>query len=321
MPPSKERESSVVDKPEGLSELLASIKTLPSLPSGVGRLMALPQSDPDYFEQATAIIRSDPALAGQVIKIANSALYAGQENVETLDRAIMRVGIRMVVGSLTSGHMRRSFSPKREELQGIWVSNLMSALFCRALAERCSQLQIVPETAYTYGLLHDVGRLGLMAIFRRGMGELLESEDPHPVLTLSELERRYFGIAHQTVGRLIGSHWRFPPEITLVIAAHHLPLSKRINYPGHLQRMIDLVNLTDFMGVYLHEAGAYGEDMETWLVQRLDQGESSELLERLDLSISRTMTVVEPTLRQLHKQMSLLGLPRDLPARGLLLPS
>ena len=297
-----------MDQITGISELLASIKSLPPLPSGVSRMMGLRQNAPNYFEQASMIVRSDPALAGQVIKIANSALYAGQASVDTLDRAIMRVGIRMVVGSLTSSHMRRSFKPAQDDLAEIWVSNLLSALLCRSLAERCPILRMVPETAYTYGLLHDVGRLGLVALYRNGMVQLLE-EEPHPVLELSEAERRFFGVAHHTVGRMICTRWKFPAEITLVIAAHHLPRAQRINYPAHLRRMIDLVNLSDHIGVFLHEAAIQGEDAEVHLLHRLDFGAPLELIDELGLPIGQIIESIEPSLRHLARQTKVLGIP------------
>lgn len=293
----------------GVSNLLATIKSLPPMPSGVARLLSLSQADPSYFEKASAIVRADPALAGQVIKMANSALYGGRAPVESLDRAVMRVGIRMVVGVLTSAHLQRSFDPKDERMAPIWLANVCSAVVCRSLAERCASLQIVPEVAYTYGLLHDVGRLVMVALFRNGMTDLAE-ENPHPVDDLAPREEELFGFSHNLAGRLLGNRWNFPPTMTLVMAAHHVAPKERHGYPDNVDRMIDLVNLSDLMAFAIGGATVKEEAEATARVDAALAGEHpAMLLERLDLQPSMVLSAVEPSLRQIERQCRVLGIP------------
>lgn len=261
--------------------------------------MTLSQADPSYFEDASAIIRADPALSSQVIRIANSALYTGQTRIQALDEAILRVGIRMIVASLSTEHLRRTFEPKRRGLQAIWIDAAFSAAICRHITAKAQWTEFSPEVAYTHGLLHDVGRLVLFSLYQR----FLESEawdQLCPVTELAAWESERLGASHALAGRLLANRWEFPPDITVVIGAHHFPTPQRRSLPAHVNRLIDLVSLADLVVHHL-------SDVEPALAR--DPG--AALLSRLGLN-ARLVTGVLPQARQdMQRQVDALGLSRS----------
>src|SRR6187549_3484181 len=105
-----------------ISDLLSTIRKLPPLPTGVARLLSLNPGDSSFFETACAIVRAEPALATQVLKIANSALFAGQAQVTSVDRAMMRVGARMISTTLTESHLHATFDTKDDLMSHLWLS-------------------------------------------------------------------------------------------------------------------------------------------------------------------------------------------------------
>lgn len=258
--------------------------------------MSLSQADPAYFEQAAAIIRADPALSGQVIRIANSALYTGQARVENLDAAILRVGIRMVVATLSAEHLRRSFDPKRSGLNTIWVDAAFSAALCRHLAMQAAWSGLPHEVAYTHGLLHDVGRLVLFSLHP----SLLESESREklcPVTELAAWEDEQFGASHALAGRLLANLWEFPPDITAVIGAHHFPDERRASLPDHVNRLINLVLLADLVVYHL-------DDPES----ALDCDPGATLLARLGLQAGQIHDALPLARQDMMLQVEALGL-------------
>src|SRR5436190_609652 len=102
----------------------------------------------------------------------------------------------------------------------------------------CAIVRAEPELAYTYGLLHDVGRLVLVALYRNAASEVIE-DNPHPVHDLVRREEEVFGVSHTLAGRLLGNKWKLPPQITVVVATHHIPRAERQGYPADLNRTID----------------------------------------------------------------------------------
>ena len=231
--------------------------------------MSLSQADPAYFEQAAAIIRADPALSGQVIRIANSALYTGQARVEDLDEAVLRVGIRMVVATLSTKHLRRSFDPKRPGLNTIWIDAAFSAAVCRRLATEAGWAGLPPELAYTHGLLHDVGRRVLFDLYESSQ-ESEPRERLCPVTELAAWENERFGASHALAGRLLANLWGLPPDVATVIGAHHFSDEHRAPLSDHVNRLIDLVLLADLVVHHLDDPGAaLGRDPGDALLARL----------------------------------------------------
>jgi HD-like signal output (HDOD) protein len=289
-----------------ISDLLSTIRKLPPLPTGVARLLSLNPGDPSFFETACAIVRAEPALATQVLKIANSALFAGQNQVTSIDRAMMRVGARMISTTLTESHLHATFDTKDDMMSHLWLSNAFSANLAMTLAGIRPEMGIEPEVAYTYGLLHDVGRLVLAALYRNAAAEILD-ENPHPVSDLIRREEEIFGLSHTLAGRVLGNKWKLPAQITVVVAAHHVPRMERESYPPELNRTIELLTLIDQVVHTVSEGGAGGSIAAA--VEETVEGPSCEpILELVGVRSQDVVDSVEPALAAVERQRKMLGL-------------
>ena len=292
----------------GASELLATIRSLPPLPAGISRLLSLDQAEPSYLEKASGIIRTDPALVAQIIKIANSAVYTGQDRVDTLERALLRVGVRTAVNALVSAHLQRAFSPQEERLQALWVTNLLAAILARSIAEAQPALEIVPETAYTFGLLHDVGRL-VMILMDHDASALRTSV--HPVRELHQLEKESFPHDHQMAGRLLAHGWHFPRTLALVIATHHEPSERRAGHPPIVERLVNLMALVDHVGMNILAGLPECEDLEGGVAATLQEEDVAALSDDLGLSRKDVLQILAPSLSELKLHARGMGIPLD----------
>jgi HD-like signal output (HDOD) protein len=205
-----------------LNALMDEIRALRPLSGGVLRLLALSPRDPALLEKTREVIQSDGALGALILKIANSAAFTGQEIVDTVDRAVMRVGVKMITGTVAQIELQDRVQPEDDEVGCAWVANLLLATLARNLAATAPSSGVAPETAYTYGLLRDVGRPVLARVFRDRLRPIFDSP-PRGRAEVIKREREILGLDHATAGRLVGNRWRLPKEITLVMANQRQP--------------------------------------------------------------------------------------------------
>jgi HD-like signal output (HDOD) protein len=290
-----------------ISDLLSTIRKLPPLPTGVARLLSLNPGDPSFFETACAIVRAEPALATQVLKIANSALFAGQNPVTSVDRAMMRVGARMISTTLTESHLHHSFDTQDEMMGHLWLSNAFAANLAMTLTQTRPEIGIEPEVAYTYGLLHDVGRLVLVALYRNAATEIVD-ENPHPISDLIRREEEVFGLNHTLAGRVLGNKWKLPPQITVVVAAHHVPRMERGSYPLELNRTIELMTLIDQVVHRVNEGTPSGGSIAASVEETVESPLCGPVLELVGVRAQDVVDSVEPALAAVDRQRKLLGL-------------
>lgn len=296
----------MTDELTKLDGLLVQVRNLPPLSAGVTKLLALSPSDAALVEKTKEIVRADPALAAQIIKVANSAAFGGQETVDSVDRAIMRVGVRMVTGAVSQTQIQASFDPHEELTGQIWISNVLAANIARDLAAVAPSVGLEPEEAYTYGLLHDVGRLVMVRLLGPRLQEILD-EAPPLRTELAKRERALFGFDHVMAGRLLGNRWRLPAEMTLVIAAHHLSPAERPGCPPRVARFIDLLALVDELAHLAITRNEDAAEIEAALGHTLAAADVAELTARLGVDRAAVSTAMASALADMERQRRVLG--------------
>lgn len=133
----------------------------PRWPVRSSRWRAIPQAD---AVQLSALIHRDPALAGQVLRIANSPTYMPRMPIVSLQQAVARLGLNTVteiafVASLQGGAFK---VPGYEgELKQLWRHAIASAAFAKEIA-RLRRSNV--EAAFLCGVLHAIGKPALLRV-------------------------------------------------------------------------------------------------------------------------------------------------------------
>lgn len=131
---------------------------VPLLPDVASRVLAL-SNDPDSdASQLAKLIQGDQALAGHVMRIANSAAYTPNASMVSLQQAIARLGMQLIseialAASLNSKLFRAPGFEARS--RGIWDHALLTGLWGKEIA-RLSKKNV--EASFLCGLLHSIGR-------------------------------------------------------------------------------------------------------------------------------------------------------------------
>jgi HD-like signal output (HDOD) protein len=154
--------------------------------------------------------------------VANSALFASRHEILDVQHAVTYLGLDVVRSLAVTAAMRGLVDTRPNPLAlAFWRHSLATALTC---GKMCGLARTSSEYAYTAGLLHDVGQLGLMRLFpeyAHTIGCAVERGE-----SLIDAEARAFGTDHCQAGRWLFSRWRLPLELQSVAAGHERPSPK-----------------------------------------------------------------------------------------------
>lgn len=192
---------------------------LPPFPQVAIRVLQLVNNENVQLHQLSELISSDPAFASEVLTVANSALYSPRYPSSSILQAIAVVGANTLQGMcITVG--ARAYPGKSmndPSMRGLWRHNLA----CAIIAERMASAGFLDkDTAYTSGILHDIGRIALAVIQPKEYASLLGRHRGTPDSIL-ESERGLFGWDHCETGQQLISDWKLPSDFTAVVSEHH----------------------------------------------------------------------------------------------------
>ena len=227
---------------------------IPPFPLIAVRILQLTNQEDVPLRQLSDLISSEPAFSSEVLTIANSALYARRIPINSVLQAIAILGTNTLKGLCLTVGVRAYLgnSLNHESLRAIWRHSLACALIANQLAAAGS---VDKDSAYTAGILHDIGRLALAVISSKEYATLLETHSGPPASAL-EAEREWFGFDHCEAGRHLIADWKMPPYLTEVVAEHHCPRLHHDTWQMpdiiHVScRMADTVGFAVFQGCEL----------------------------------------------------------------------
>jgi len=165
------------------------------------------------------VVKMDPSFSAELLRFANSALFGARREVRSVSHAVVLVGIDRVKTVATVVALNRMVraSVGIEALRKVWIHSLVTALVAEGAAEA---FHVIPESAYTVGLLHNLGTLGLMSAYPSQYSCMLEVNDEFG-FNLLQTERDLFEIDHCIAGAYLAQDWEFPDEWAAAIVSHH----------------------------------------------------------------------------------------------------
>jgi len=212
-------------RPVGLSALLQRVDDLKVFPAVAHRVMRTARRHDASLRDMREAVASDPVLAGRVVKMANSPLYARATRIDSLDRAIQVLGFegtRDVALALALSSVGSDRTPWGQHL---WVHARAASIATNLLARYLRRG--ANESAFVIALLHDLGRQLMVVIDTEAMNELMANESSRTVENL-EAEVELFGVDHAALGAACLQRWGLPGQVADVVASHHLPPGQRI---------------------------------------------------------------------------------------------
>lgn len=211
--------------PLSLEEVCNQARKLPCSPSLLPRLISVLQDSNSGVDDIEGIILVDPALTAATLRLANSAFFGSTHRVETVSEAVIRLGQGEIfkLASLALANRWESGAGK-DAYQGdpgdFSRHALCVALAAEALAERTGQ--VVPQSAYTAGLVCDMGKLAIAHICGRFFPAIRAHRESTGGTWL-EAERKILGFDHTQVTAQLLRSWNFPAVYARAAEMYHRP--------------------------------------------------------------------------------------------------
>lgn len=202
---------------------------LPS-PKGVAfAIVLLTQQENVEVGEVVRLVKSDPAIAGALLKFANAAQFGGGSHTASLNQAIVRLGlprVRQIVLGVSLLNEYRVGYCSAFDYKTFWAQSLAAAI---AAQEISSYINFSPDESFTCGLLAEIGRLALATVFPEEYGEILKSAVQLPAKELLNLEAERFGIDHREVAACLLEDWGLPMIFLQAVEYHEYP--DQANFP------------------------------------------------------------------------------------------
>lgn len=188
--------------------------------STFARLRTLLLNPDTDLSDIVKLIRIDPALTFNVVRMSNSVLFGLREKTDSLDVAVGRVGLgevfRLVGLAAARQVCQRDLVTYRLRASRLWENAVATAAAAEVLGQRAG---IDSGLAYTAGLLRTIGRVVLDGA---AFGKPYPGEAEWP--SVSEWEKKTFGLTSSEVTTELLNHWRFPGELVDSLRDHFDPI-------------------------------------------------------------------------------------------------
>jgi HD-like signal output (HDOD) protein len=193
-----------------------------------GKVLVL-LDDPDCgVSDLSDIIRHEPALTANLLKLANSAYFGLPGKLNDAKQAIVYLGMSQVVDLVLLVSCSNSFSGSHEgyglKAGELWKSAVSGAIIANDLAQLKGLKQ--GSLIFTGSLLRDIGKVVLDQFINPAISKIMDRVTDQSI-TFAEAERQVLGFDHVQVGAMVAKNWNFPDALQCVIRYYHSPLEAK----------------------------------------------------------------------------------------------
>lgn len=181
---------------------------LPSMPEVALKINQAVQDENLDLQKIADIIQADPMISARAVQVANSAMYAGSQPVQTIKRAVQRIGLRAMRAIVMSVALRNLYSPEspliKKRMRNYYNHSLRVGVISHTLANKLKGFD--KEQAFLAGLIHDIGIV-----------PILIRADKHDELKDDiELLDKLINSLRTKVGEMLLKQWGFEEELITV---------------------------------------------------------------------------------------------------------
>lgn len=213
-------------KSNDLLHLISNVEKLPTIDTSYQTILNMIERDADT-SSISDVIERDFAISSKLLQIANSAYYGLQTG--SVKHATVYLGLSNLKSLIYSTAILDSFhaSEKDEQkIKDLWTHALLTSKLLHYIYEAFLEKKL-PESAYSAGLLHNIGSLILIQNHFEGYKKVISNARPKD-LNLLDLEREAFCVTHLEAGGYLISWWKLPFPIVESALYHHRPLDPSV---------------------------------------------------------------------------------------------
>lgn len=209
-------------------EIIAQAKEVPIVSETARKLMTLLNQPDSHREDLIKTLRCDNVLTAKLLRICNSALTGMKNPVGSIDQAVLLLGdntiYRMVCALGFGGTLGGGSAAYAVEANGLWSHSLSTGMGAEYLCEFESVGNYPASTAFTAGLLHDIGKLILNQFLTPQTRTEIRAIMTEKNCSRLDAERQVFGADHAEIGACLLQKWAVPEVVVEAVANHHGPV-------------------------------------------------------------------------------------------------
>jgi putative nucleotidyltransferase with HDIG domain len=260
-----------------ISHSISHVRPVPQIALKVARMI----QDKDYrMQQIAKEIRQDQIIAAKVIRLCNSAFVGLKNKIDSIDRALVIMGEKLLLQLVASASLEPYFSDSGQGYSlckgGLFQHSIGTAMVAEELAKFTHR--VPPDIAYTAGLLHDIGKV-VLDQYISSVYPFFYRRTQIDGVELCDAEMEKLGITHPNAGGLLAENWSLPENLTDTIKHHHYPENATVN-----PELTHLIYLADL----LMSRFQVGQELEC-----LNMDNLCSRLQKIGLTLSQFPTLID----------------------------
>ncbi|MDD2899841.1 MAG: HDOD domain-containing protein [Desulfuromonadaceae bacterium] len=202
--------------------LVGAVDDLPTIPIVATKVLQLLDNPDVSVEEIADLMLTDQVMTARVMKLLNSPVYKPTQEITSLKRALVYLGLRHVRELALTTSVINAFDGTSGalELNAFWEHSFGVGMVSKIIATKIGYQDL--EKAYISGIIHDLGEVFLSNFLREPFMEVLDYIKTRPV-KLVDAEAELLGTTHCEIGLCMARKWNFPDSYCDVIANHHNP--------------------------------------------------------------------------------------------------
>lgn len=177
-------------------------------------------NNPNFsYAEVASVINHSPAMAGEFIKVVNSPVYNRGIPITNLSMALPRLG-KSNIRALLYLYSSKIGLEKDPVFYSLAHSVVEHSYAVGVIASFLSQRYFPdPDIAFMAGLLHDIGKLGIIKALA---GTVKHNRESFRGIEINDDSfADIFPGLHERAGAFISSHWKLDPMVITAIEHHH----------------------------------------------------------------------------------------------------
>jgi HD-like signal output (HDOD) protein len=271
-------------------KIVQSVGELPPMPQTIFKAREILQDPTSSIKDLAEVLETDPAIAAQVLKMANSPYYGMSGKVSSLQNASVVLG-QKVIGELLT--MAGASSILGNTLEGygleagfMWRHSLGVAFASKNIASM--KHPSLTNDAFTAGLIHDVGKLVLdpYIVERKKTFESFMNDGQKSFL---EAEKSILGFSHSEIASELCKVWGVPASLSKAIQFHHDPALSNNDPLTYIIHTADALAMMTGLGLGV-DGILYELDQNAPLLLGLGEEDTSTIMVEAVVSVEDTMS-------------------------------
>lgn len=266
-------------EPVPLEVVCEMARNIPCAPWLLPQILNLLDEEDSQVQDIESVVSKDPGLASSILRLANSAYFAGTSQCDTLHDAVICLG-RRELQRLTASSIAGRWLVQRVHGYGWEPGDLCKHSICVGIgAELIASKRggVKSHQAYTAGLLHDLGKLAFAYTYSENFNDIFEYQQ-HKRCPWRKAEKDLIGYDHCDIGGALLKSWSYPDSLIAVAQYYPSPLNAKKEH----QELVLMIHAAKHMALELGMGvGEEGYTTELNASMLEEQGYTEELFVEL----------------------------------------